>query len=70
MWEDWDIYWRAKSKAEREKLARDVDASMSHLNNLGKDGRKIGPKLALKIHCACGYPKEMLRPDIFGEYKS
>ncbi len=65
----WKEYWRSKSLSERKALARNSQCSFLHLRNMATNDVQPSPTLAIKIELACGYPKEMLRPDIFGEYK-
>lgn len=66
----WKLYWRSLTLEQRNSIAELSDCSIWHLRNIGFDGKRASPTLAIKIEHACGYPKEMLRPDIFGEYES
>ncbi|MGF1877281.1 hypothetical protein [Photobacterium profundum] len=66
-WPEWPVFWREFSVVERKLLAEEVGAAVLYLRNVGKQDVQVGPVMARKIEAACGYPKELLRPDIFGE---
>lgn len=61
----WAEYWRSLSRTERDEICKKVGCSKFHLRNIGKDGKRASPELAIKIERECGYPKEVMRPDIF-----
>ncbi|PSV48350.1 hypothetical protein [Photobacterium indicum] len=66
----WPVFWREFSIQDRDEIAKKLNVSAFHLRNIGKMGAQPSASLAVRIEKVCGYPKEMLRPDIFGEYKS
>ncbi|WP_187993582.1 hypothetical protein [Vibrio harveyi] len=63
---NWRDFWLGLPEQEKERIAEKAGCCVLHLRNIAYGMKPASPKLAKNIELACGFPKEVMRPDIWG----